>query len=242
MEDHKLSHVKTVEPMSATELAAVEMNREATLDRLNSFDKSSLKTTITEEKILLPDAGTITIVSGREKIKNPCFTVCSQFQEKQQVNQQEILREVETFEATKLRSTSVEERSNLPSADDIHAERLHRELLTDIGDFDQGQLSHAETAEKVSIPDQEVIEQEKQHNQFVASVENFDVDGLKHVEEVRETTEPAVIVEDAVGGDGDKVADDRQRSSSGDSSGSGSAKTKESSDSWEKVEENQQNS
>ena len=72
--------------------------------------------------------------------------------------------------------------------------------------------------------------QEKQHQEFMSSVENFSADGLKHVETIKETTEPAVIVTD------EDNAEQRLRSSSGESSGSGSAKTKESTDSWEKVE------
>ena len=62
LEDVKLAPVKTVEPMSVTDLAKTELSRNATLERVNSFDKTSLKNTLTEEKVVLPDANAISMV------------------------------------------------------------------------------------------------------------------------------------------------------------------------------------
>lgn len=48
--------------MSVTDLAKTELSRNATLERVNSFDKTSLKNTLTEEKVVLPDANAISMV------------------------------------------------------------------------------------------------------------------------------------------------------------------------------------
>jgi hypothetical protein len=57
--EDKLSHVKVLEPMTGNEMAKTEITRTETLTRLTSFDKSTLKATLTEEKIILPDSDII---------------------------------------------------------------------------------------------------------------------------------------------------------------------------------------
>jgi hypothetical protein len=61
-EETNLSHVKTLEPMTGEELAKTEIHRSHTLERVTSFDKTTLKATITEEKVILPDTDTLSMV------------------------------------------------------------------------------------------------------------------------------------------------------------------------------------
>merc|ERR1712173_116244 len=112
IEDVKLAPVKTVEPMSVTDLAKTELSRNATLERVNSFDKTSLKNTLTEEKVVLPDANAISM-------------------EKQQLEREKVLEDIENFEASDLKPTEVNERISLPTEEQIHNERLNRELITE---------------------------------------------------------------------------------------------------------------
>ena len=63
-EESQLSHVKTLEPMTPTEVAKTEIVRTSTLERVTSFDKTTLKTTLTEEKIVLPDTTAISMVNS----------------------------------------------------------------------------------------------------------------------------------------------------------------------------------
>jgi hypothetical protein len=69
------------------------------------------------------------------------------------------MQELTTFESSNLKTTTLEEKSTLPSADDIHSERIHRELLTNIGDFDSKSLTKTDTDEKILLPDSENIQQ-----------------------------------------------------------------------------------
>ena len=62
-EETNLSHVKTLEPMTGGEFAKTELQRSNTLEEVTSFDKTTLKTTITEEKVILPDTNTLSMVS-----------------------------------------------------------------------------------------------------------------------------------------------------------------------------------
>ena len=66
-EEIKLNPVTTVEPMTPTDLAKTELSRDATLDSLATFDKTSLNPTITEEKVILPDVNAISMVSLFDK-------------------------------------------------------------------------------------------------------------------------------------------------------------------------------
>ena len=61
-EETKLAHVNTLEPMTGIELAKTEMSRNTTLESVTSFDKTQLKSTVTEEKIILPDCKTLELV------------------------------------------------------------------------------------------------------------------------------------------------------------------------------------
>ena len=63
LEDVQLAPVKTMEPMSPIDLAKTEISRNATFERLSSFDKTTLKNTLTEEKVVLPDVDAISMVS-----------------------------------------------------------------------------------------------------------------------------------------------------------------------------------
>ena len=61
-EENNLSHVKTLEPMTPTDVAKTEILRSNTLESVTAFDKKTLKTTLTEEKIVLPDTKAISMV------------------------------------------------------------------------------------------------------------------------------------------------------------------------------------
>merc|ERR1712088_710924 len=96
LEEVQLAPVKTMEPMSPTDLAKTEMSRNATFERLNSFDKTTLKNTLTEEKVVLPDVNTISM-------------------EKEQLERGKILEDIENFEASDLKPTEMKERISLPT-------------------------------------------------------------------------------------------------------------------------------
>ena len=59
---NKLSQVETSLPIESWDLAKAEISRATTLERVASFDKTTLKTTVTEEKVILPDEQTISQV------------------------------------------------------------------------------------------------------------------------------------------------------------------------------------
>ena len=61
-EVNKLSQVETSLPIESWDLAKVEISRATTLESVASFDKTTLKTTVTEEKVILPDEQTISQV------------------------------------------------------------------------------------------------------------------------------------------------------------------------------------
>merc|ERR1711902_455884 len=97
---------------SPTDLAKTEMSRNATFERLNSFDKTTLKNTLTEEKVVLPDVNAISM-------------------EKEHLERGKVLEDIENFEASDLKPTEVKERISLPTEEQIHTERLNRELITE---------------------------------------------------------------------------------------------------------------
>merc|ERR1712004_643665 len=57
-EETNLSHVKTLEPMTPTDVAKTEILRSRTLESVTSFDKTTLKTTMTEDKNVNDDNAT----------------------------------------------------------------------------------------------------------------------------------------------------------------------------------------
>jgi len=208
-EETNLSHVKTLEPMTGEELAKTEIHRSHTLERVTSFDKTTLKATITEEKVILPDTDTLSM-------------------EKENEGRDKIMSDISSFESSTLKATEIEEKNSLPTGDDINRERVHRDLLTNIGEFDSTKLSKTLTEEKSSLPDSEDIQQEKTHQKLLESVETFPVDTLKHVAEIKETNEPLVVERERTLSGG----------SSNSSSGSSSQPASSGGSSWEKVDTN----
>merc|ERR1719319_1167322 len=208
-EETNLSHVKTLEPMTGEELAKTEIHRSHTLERVTSFDKTTLKATITEEKVILPDTDTLSM-------------------EKENEGRDKIMSDISSFESSTLKATEIEEKNSLPTGDDINRERVHRDLLTNIGEFDSTKLSKTLTEEKSSLPDSQDIQQEKTHQKLLESVETFPVDTLKHVAEIKETNEPLVVERERTLSGG----------SSNSSSGSSSQQASSGGSSWEKVDTN----
>merc|ERR1712072_224905 len=93
-------------------MGKTEMSRNATFERLSSFDKTTLKNTLTEEKVVLPDVNAISM-------------------EKEHLERGKVLEDIENFEASDLKPTEVKERISLPTEEQIHTERLNRELITE---------------------------------------------------------------------------------------------------------------
>merc|ERR1719322_143277 len=108
-EENNLSHVKTLEPMTPTDVAKTEILRSNTLESVTAFDKKTLKTTLTEEKIVLPDTKAISM-------------------EKQYEDRGKVLDEITNFEQSTLKPT--EEVAKVPFEETVGDERLERELLT----------------------------------------------------------------------------------------------------------------
>jgi len=81
------------------------------LERVTSFDKTTLKSTLTEEKIVLPDTNAISM-------------------EKQYEERDKVLDDITKFEPSSLKPT--EEAVKIPFDEKVGEERLERELLTEI--------------------------------------------------------------------------------------------------------------
>merc|ERR1711935_1094241 len=75
------------------ELAKTEIHRSHTLERVTSFDKTTLKATITEEKVILPDTDTLSM-------------------EKENQGRDKIMSDISSFESSTLKATEIEQNIN----------------------------------------------------------------------------------------------------------------------------------
>lgn len=69
--------------------------------------------------------------------------------------------QLEGFTPDKLKKTDTEEKTILPSKEDIEKEKGQQALFQGIEGFNQSNLKKTETQEKNPLPTKEIIEQEK---------------------------------------------------------------------------------
>ena len=131
-------------------------------ESLTSFDNNSLKSSVTEEKNLLPDAEVLKSEKDHYnflkeleggKVLSP--TVAKEPMSgaemlKQELTHKEMMEGLSGFDKEQLKSTPVEEKSWLPDVDTIQSEKSHLDHLKNISSFDQSALSPVKTSEPLT--------------------------------------------------------------------------------------------
>merc|ERR1712212_786646 len=90
--------------------------------------------------------------------------------------------QLEGFTPDKLKSSTTEDKTVLPTKEDIETERTHQGIFQGIEGYDKSSMQHAETKEKVSLPGQQDIAAEKGQQALRAGIEGFDSAALKKTE------------------------------------------------------------
>jgi len=90
--------------------------------------------------------------------------------------------ELEKFKPELMKKASTQEKSILPTAEDVAAEKTQQAILKGVEGFDTNNLKHTETQEKVVLPDKEVIESEKVQQNLMEGIQTFDTAKLKQTE------------------------------------------------------------
>jgi len=159
-EGSSLSSTKVPEPVGGAEL----LRQELVVKDVQDFDRSELKQTLVEEKIVLPD---------QEMIQ----------QEKSQI---EFIGGIENFDVDKLSTVSTKE--PLSGADLLRQELSHKAVQQEVEQFDSSScLRSTQIEEKNWLPDNESIREEKEKVDHLSGIETFDKDiGLSKVQ----TNEP----------------------------------------------------
>ena len=157
-----LSHVDTLQPLSGADLLKQEISMKSLNESLTNFDNNSLKSSVTEEKNILPDAEVIKsekdhyeFLKELETGKVLAPTVAKEPMSgaemlKQELTHKEMIDNLSAFDKEQLKSTPVEEKSWLPDVDTIQSEKSHLDHLKNISTFDQSALSPVKTSEPLT--------------------------------------------------------------------------------------------
>merc|ERR1719150_2780293 len=153
LDEVKLAPVKTIEPMSATELAKSELSRNVVLQEVSNFDTSNLTSVTTYET---------DIVESMKKEEN-------------------LKKDIASFDVTQLKATEPMEKITLPTSDEIEQEKemietetqankdvFQKTVLKTLESFDASELKHVETSE-TSI-DVSGFVQEKAHQKLLSEI------------------------------------------------------------------------
>jgi len=197
-----LSHVKTPEPVSGAELVRQELTIKSIVNSVTTFDSSSLRSAITTEKTMLPDAETIETerhrmsllkslesehslspVTSKEPVSGAALV-------KQELTRQKVMEGVETFNMEGLRHSEVQEKAVLPDMTTIQEERIHVEHLAGIGAFDQSSLTPVKVAEPLTGP--ELVKQENLRDSISEELVTFDKTELKETNVEEKSVLPGV--------------------------------------------------
>nr|XP_040574819.1 CDK5 regulatory subunit-associated protein 2-like isoform X1 [Lepeophtheirus salmonis] len=176
------------------------------MSEVNYFESSNLKSVDTEESVYLPDKIDLSVeralqgvmeevkdqskhLSHIEHIKEP---VGPDVLMKEEMNRNDTLDSVVHFDKSNLKHSEVDEKSVLPSVEDIQSERLRNNFTHDVESFEKSSLKSTPVNEKNLLPDSNDIQSEKHHYELLAGIESFPHDELKN-SEMKEPISPAKL-------------------------------------------------
>merc|ERR1719150_2030287 len=195
-----LAHVETLEPLTGPDLLKQELSMKSLTESLTSFDNNSLKSSVTEEKNLLPDAEVLKSEKDHYnflkeleggKVLSP--TVAKEPMSgaemlKQELTHREMIEGLSGFDKEQLKSTPVEEKSWLPDVDTIQSEKSHLDHLKNISSFDQSALSPVKTTEPLTGI--ELAMQESMRSNITDELVSFDKSDLKTTDTIEKVSLP----------------------------------------------------
>jgi len=195
-----LAHVQTIEPLTGTDLLKQEISMKSLNESLTNFDSNTLKTSVTEEKNVLPDADVIKSEKDHYeflkeletgKVLSP--TVAKEPMSgaemlKQELTHKEMMDNLSAFDKEQLKSTPVEEKSWLPDVDTIQSEKSHLDHLKNISTFDQTVLSPVKTSEPLTGI--ELAMQESMRSNITDELVSFDKSDLKTTDTIEKVSLP----------------------------------------------------
>jgi len=135
-----LKPVKVAEPLSGPEVTKQESMRTNISEELKTFDKSDLKLTETNEKVGMPDVGDIhmekQLMDHLSSLENGVELKKTETKEpinplelaKLEISKDQVEGEIQAFDRASLTPVVTEEKSYMPSAEDIKTEALKKEL------------------------------------------------------------------------------------------------------------------
>jgi len=195
-----LSHVDTLQPLSGADLLKQEISMKSLNESLTNFDNNSLKSSVTEEKNILPDAEVIKsekdhyeFLKELETGKVLAPTVAKEPMSgaemlKQELTHKEMIDNLSAFDKEQLKSTPVEEKSWLPDVDTIQSEKSHLDHLKNISTFDQSALSPVKTSEPLTGI--ELAMQESMRTNITDELVSFDKSDLKTTDTIEKISLP----------------------------------------------------
>ncbi|CAB4069498.1 unnamed protein product [Lepeophtheirus salmonis] len=174
------------------------------MSEVNYFESSNLKSVDTEESVYLPDKIDLSVeralqgvmeevkdqskhLSHIEHIKEP---VGPDVLMKEEMNRNDTLDSVVHFDKSNLKHSEVDEKSVLPSVEDIQSERLRNNFTHDVESFEKSSLKSTPVNEKNLLPDSNDIQkpispaklakQELVRDSVLQDVETYDKSKLTH--------------------------------------------------------------
>ncbi|XP_052120692.1 thymosin beta isoform X2 [Frankliniella occidentalis] len=103
--------------------------------------------------------------------------------------------QLEGFNPSNMKHAVTQEKTVLPTAEDVASEKTQKALIEGVEAFDSSKLKPTETQEKNLLPDKDVVQQERAHQNLLNGVEHFDKSSMKHAEtqEKNPLPDPAAI-------------------------------------------------
>ncbi|XP_018015484.1 thymosin beta isoform X4 [Hyalella azteca] len=98
--------------------------------------------------------------------------------------------QLEGFTPDKLKPAQTEEKTALPTKEDVLAEKAHLEHLAGIEHGAKTKLKRTKTAEKIVLPSSEDIAAEKDQQALLSGIERFDASALKKTETLEKNPLP----------------------------------------------------
>merc|ERR1719309_983153 len=185
-----LTKVKTQEPLSGVELLKHELTQKAVGEELENFNKQSMKPVDVTEKNILPDTETLQVEKNRENLLKGVEEFSQQDLShvqtaeplsgaellKQELSMKSIADSVTTFDSSSLKTTTTDEKTHLPDAEDIKSEKDHLNLLKEV----ETGRDLAPVVPKEPLSGAALLKQELTHQKVLDGVSTFDKEALKH--------------------------------------------------------------
>jgi len=185
-----LTKVKTLEPLSGVELLKHELTQKAVGEELENFNKQSMKPVDVTEKNILPDTETLQVEKNRENLLKGVEEFSQQDLShvqtteplsgaellKQELSMKSIADSVTTFDSSSLKTTTTDEKTHLPDAEDIKSEKDHLNLLKEV----ETGRDLAPVVPKEPLSGAALLKQELTHQKVLDGVSTFDKEVLKH--------------------------------------------------------------